>query len=122
MDIDTVHEATVDDTNTTEKDASSQQSKLMLTALTYGRELQKEFKDDPRREVKEALEETFALIAYPDARESSLAHLLEEDDRVPVAEELNSAILGMSRLLRSSLTFSALHTQLTAHSLARPIV
>lgn len=102
MDIDTVPEAAVDDTNTnmnmTEKDPVSQQSNLMLTALTYGRELQKEFKDDPRREVKEALEETFALIAYPDARESSLSHLLEEDGRVPVAEELNSAILGTSMI------------------------
>ena len=64
--------------------------------MLYGQELQLEFKDDPRREVKQALEDTFALIAYPDARESSLAPLLEVDGRTPVAEELNCAILGTS--------------------------
>lgn len=74
------------------------QMQLMNEALRYGQELQFEFKDDPRREVKQALEDTFALIAYPDARESSLAPLLELDGRIPVAEELNSAILGKCKL------------------------
>ncbi|KAF1835327.1 SPRY-domain-containing protein [Decorospora gaudefroyi] len=61
--------------------------------IAYGQELKAEFANDPRREVKRALEDTFALIAYTDARESSLAPLLEVAGRVPVAEELNSAIL-----------------------------
>ncbi|CAE7219577.1 hypothetical protein PTNB73_09874 [Pyrenophora teres f. teres] len=61
--------------------------------ITYGMELRTEFANDPRREVKKALEDTFALIAYPDARESMLAPLLEVSGRAPVAEELNSAIL-----------------------------
>lgn len=72
------------------------QMQLMNEAVAYGQELQLEFKDDARREVKQALEDTFALIAYADARESSLAPLLELGGRVPVAEELNSAILGAS--------------------------
>lgn len=80
--------------NPTSTRQQQQQQTLNNEALLYGRELQREFKDDPRREVKEALEETFALIAYPDARESSLGFLLEEEGRVPVAEELNGAILG----------------------------
>lgn len=63
--------------------------------IRYGTELQLEFKDDPRREVKKALEDTLALIAYENPRESPLAHLLEERGRAPVAEELNGAILGM---------------------------
>ena len=79
-------------------DASSKQNDLVHDALQYGQDLQSEFKDDPRREVKQALEDTFALIAYPNARESSLAPLLETDGRIPVAEELNSAILGKSSL------------------------
>ena len=83
-----------------EADTFTEQNTLMNEALKYGQELQSEFKKDPRREVKQALEDTFALIAYPDARESSLAPLLEPDGRVPVAEELNSAILG--RLLRQA--------------------
>lgn len=62
--------------------------------IAYGMELKSEFANDPRREVKRALEDTFALIAYADARESSLAPLLEISGRAPVAEELNSAILG----------------------------
>lgn len=64
--------------------------------ITYGMELKAEFSNDPRREVKRALEDTFALIAYEDVRSSALAPLLETAGRVPVAEELNSAILGTS--------------------------
>lgn len=97
-----------------------QQSNLMNEALMYGRKLQNEFKDDPRREVKQALEDTFALIAYPDARDSSLAHLLEDQGRVPVAEELNSAILGMFRTLLS-LLFAGEHANRHRCSLPRPI-
>jgi len=62
--------------------------------ITYGQELQAEFLNDPRREVKKALEDTFALIAYENVGESQLAPLLEVSGRMPVAEELNSAILG----------------------------
>jgi hypothetical protein len=67
-------------------------------------ELRAEFANDPRREVKRALEDTFALIAYENVRESALAPLLETAGRTPVAEELNSAILGTycpSEILRA---------------------
>ena len=80
-----------------ENDLEDKQAKLQqLTANTiaYGQELRAEFANDPRREVKQALNDTFALIAYENAKESSLAPLLEIDGRLPVAEELNSAILG----------------------------
>ncbi|KAJ4365465.1 hypothetical protein N0V95_000400 [Ascochyta clinopodiicola] len=79
-----------------EDDLEDKQAKLQqLTANTiaYGQELGAEFANDPRREVKQALKDTFALIAYENAKESTLAPLLEIDGRVPVAEELNSAIL-----------------------------
>lgn len=72
---------------------------LTQSMLEYGMELKQEFANDPRREVKRALEDTFALIAYENVRESSLAPLLETKGRVPVAEELNSAILGMHPLI-----------------------
>lgn len=71
--------------------------KLTQDTIIYGQELNTEFQNDQRREVKRALEDTFALIAYENARESALAPLLETSGRVPVAEELNSAILGMTR-------------------------
>lgn len=79
------------------EEATLQEKYNMMMQLTiqYGQELKSEFDGDPRREVKQALEETFALIAYPDARESMLAPLLDVSERIPVAEELNGAILGM---------------------------
>jgi len=80
-------------------DLEDKQTKLeQLTANTiaYGQELRAEFANDLRKEVKQALNDTFALIAYENAKESSLAPLLDIDGRVPVAEELNSAILGRS--------------------------
>ena len=75
-----------------DKEAKLQQ--LTTETIEYGMELKSEFSNDPRREVKRALEDTFALIAYENVRESSLAPLLETRGRLPVAEELNSAILG----------------------------
>ncbi|KAK3370267.1 hypothetical protein B0H63DRAFT_528000 [Podospora didyma] len=69
-------------------------SKLMREALAYGMELRTEFHEDPRREVSRALDEIFALIAYPNPlKVKEVAHLLDGTGRVAVAEELNSAIL-----------------------------
>jgi hypothetical protein len=86
-----------DDELDDEDDVDHKETKLQqLTqdTIEYGMELRTEFANDPRREVKRALEDTFALIAYENAKESSLAPLLEVAGRTPVAEELNSAILG----------------------------
>ncbi|KAG9188374.1 ran-binding protein [Alternaria panax] len=80
-----------DDDDMEDKVAKSERA--TSETIAYGMELKSEFANDPRREVKRALEDTFALIAYADARESSLAPLLEISGRAPVAEELNSAIL-----------------------------
>jgi hypothetical protein len=77
--------------------------KLTQETIEYGMVLKQEFASDPRREVKRALEDTFALIAYENVGESALAPLLERDGRVPVAEELNSAILGMFGQFLSSM-------------------
>jgi hypothetical protein len=79
------------------EDKEAKSARATDETIAYGMELKAEFANDPRREVKRALEDTFALIAYPDARESMLAPLLEVAGRAPVAEELNSAILGMSK-------------------------
>ena len=69
-------------------------TEMITNTLQYGTELKAEFDSDVRREVKKTLEETLALIGYPDPRESPLKHLLDERERAPVAEELNRAILG----------------------------
>jgi hypothetical protein len=68
--------------------------KFLDETILYGQELRGEFANDPRREVKRELENTLALIAYDNPKESSLKELLEEKGRVPIAEELNGAILG----------------------------
>lgn len=71
--------------------------KLLQETLDYGRELQAEFVDDPRREVSKALSEAFSLMAYQDPLSvKEVAHLLHPNGRVAVAEELNSAILSKS--------------------------
>lgn len=68
--------------------------RLLQETIAYGQDLQAEFKDDPRREVKQALEEAFALMAYQDPLNAKeVSHLLDPSGRVAVAEELNSAIL-----------------------------
>jgi Ran-binding protein 9/10 len=67
---------------------------LLAEALTYGQQLQEDYRDDPREEVKRVLGEAFSLLAYTDPRGSVVGHLLEESGRREVAEELNSAILG----------------------------
>lgn len=72
---------------------------LLGQTLRYGQEIKSEFSGDPKLEVKRALEDTFALMAYSDPRQSPLAYMLDPNERTPVAEELNSAILGMSILI-----------------------
>lgn len=68
-------------------------NELMSETIQYGIQLRAQFDDDPRREVKKSLQDTFALIAYDDPRKSSLASLLDDSERAPIAEELNGAIL-----------------------------
>lgn len=95
----------------TSEDRSASADRLLEEALHYGAELKAEFQNDPRKEVKRALDETLALIAYSDPRDGPLRGLLEEKERVPVAEELNSAILGNQRHL--SPFYKACMTMLT---------
>jgi Ran-binding protein 9/10 len=68
---------------------------LTTQVIVYGQELRAEFNDDTSKEVREGLKQAFALMAYTDPRESSVAGILDIRERVVVAEELNSAILGM---------------------------
>ena len=69
------------------------QEKLDET-LRYAQELKFEYKDDLSKEVKDTLQQIFALFAYEDPRVSPTAPVMDHSGRVPAAEELNSAILG----------------------------
>ncbi|MCJ1245890.1 Ran-binding protein 9 [Trapelia coarctata] len=61
--------------------------------LRYSQELKIAYKDDPSKEVKDTLTAIFALFAYEDPRVSPIAAVMDQSGRVPVAEELNAAIL-----------------------------
>ncbi|PSK49422.1 hypothetical protein B9Z65_8217 [Elsinoe australis] len=76
---------------------------LLNDAIQYGMELQGEFSHDTRQEVKKALNDTFALIAYNDARQSVLADMMEGKGRIEIAEQVNGAILVSLGKPRSAL-------------------
>jgi len=80
--------------STMSEDSVAKQNELVNQALQYGQELRAEFRDIITKQEQSTLDQTFALIAYPDARDSSLAYLLDVSGRASMAEELNSAILG----------------------------
>ena len=62
--------------------------------LEYGQALQAEYANEPRDGYSKSLGEIWGLVAYKNPlKEPRVAHLLEKEGRVPVSEELNSAIL-----------------------------
>ncbi|KAL8903112.1 MAG: hypothetical protein Q9171_007514, partial [Xanthocarpia ochracea] len=75
-------------------DISVKYHELLEETIQYGQELKQEFQNDASTEA--AFKEIFSLFMYVDPRKSPQAHLLDRASRVPVAEELNSAILGKS--------------------------
>ena len=101
-DVTPSHKFVIDDDEDSEDDGAMTTTKqqrreatLLTEALAYGQQLHEEYRDDPREEVKCVLREAFSLLAYTDPRGSVVGHLLEESGRREVAEELNSAILGI---------------------------
>ena len=97
-----------DKMETEEADHSMKYQSLLSDTLQYGQELRIEFKEDRSKEVKDALAEIFSLFAYEDPRKSTTAPLLDQSGRVPVAEELNSAILGKYIYISLSLSLYSL--------------
>lgn len=63
-------------------------------AVTYGRELKQQFKEDQSQLVSRTMSEIFGMFIHEDPRNSEHAHLLEASERNPVAEAVNSAVLG----------------------------
>ncbi|KAF8474242.1 concanavalin A-like lectin/glucanase domain-containing protein [Kalaharituber pfeilii] len=76
-----------------EEDHISHVKEPLDAAVQYAQNLRVEFQADQRPEIRKALEESFSLVAYQDPKNSVLSHLFDEDGRIAVAEELNSAIL-----------------------------
>lgn len=67
---------------------------LLEVIIRYGQELKHEFKDDRSKYVTDTFTDIFSMFSYPDPRKSPQGKLLGREQRVPVAEGLNGAILG----------------------------
>ena len=83
-----------DKMETEEADNGVKYQDLLDDTVRYGQELRNEFRDDRSKYVEDAFKDIFSMFAYEDPRKPPTSHLLDRSGRVPVAEELNSAILG----------------------------
>ena len=84
--------------------------RLLEETINFGKVLQAEFAHDQRKSTQRALQDAFALLAYEDPMESPhVAHQMFPEQRVVLADELNSAILGKD-LSQPSLPPCALST------------
>lgn len=85
------------DQNGAEMDNGENQAELVeleQDLLLYGQTLQADYAKDPRGEFTSGLQEIWALMAYKNPlKEPQVKHLLDQQGRTVVAEELNSAIL-----------------------------
>ena len=83
-----------DEMETKNADLAGKRHDLLQDTVRYGQELRNEFNGDKSKMVQDTLQDIWSFYAYPDPTKSPIAHLLDRAGRVPVAEELNSAILG----------------------------
>lgn len=84
-----------DGMDTEEPEAVAQFNQLLTEAVQYGQQLRADYPTDENGGDKKLLDDIFSLVAYPDPKRSVHGHYLDAEGRVAVAEELNSAILGM---------------------------
>lgn len=82
-----------DEMGTKDADLAGKRHDLLQETLRYGQELGNEFKGDKSKMVHDTFKDIWSFYAYEDPTKSPVAHLLDRAGRVPVAEELNSAIL-----------------------------
>lgn len=67
-----------------------------VDAIRFGKQVKREFELDADKEMRKQLEEAFALLSYEDPENvEDVNWMLKQEKRVEVADELNSAILGM---------------------------
>lgn len=84
------------------RDAGTRQpttlSDLEQEIISYGKSLQAEYSNDTRGDFTSGLQEIWSLLAYNNPlKEPQVKHMLDQQGRVVVAEELNSAILCKCR-------------------------
>ena len=83
-----------DKMDTEEAESNHKYDMHVALMINYGQELKKEFQNDRSKLVIDTFTEIFSMFSYPDPRKSPHEKLLENSQRVPLAEALNSAILG----------------------------
>jgi len=79
--------------------ASAEAAQISLTnALTYGQQLEFDYKDDSRPEIAVHLKRTFSVVAYEDPLNvaGEVGKIAGQESRNTLAMEMNEAILGMS--------------------------
>lgn len=82
-------------TDTEDSASAAKFNELLTEAVQYGQQLRSDYPTDDRGGDKQLLDDIFSLVAYPDPKRSVHGHHLDPTGRVHVAEELNSAILGI---------------------------
>ncbi len=75
-------------------DNSAKYESMLSLLIQYGQELKAEFKDDQSQLVTATFTDMFSMFSYTDPRKSSHGKMLDPRQRIAVAEDLNSAILG----------------------------
>ena len=90
-----------DKVDTKDPDIGGKRHDLVQEIVRYGQELKNEFRNDKSKMVHDTFTDIWSFYAYEDPRKATVAHLLHRAGRIPVAEELNSAILGNDCLLPS---------------------
>lgn len=79
--------------------ASTETAQIPLTnALTYGQQLELDYRDDTRPEIATYLKKTFSVVAYEDPLSvaGEVGKIAGQESRNALAMEMNEAILGMS--------------------------
>ena len=82
--------------STNSNDTNGASAQDAVDAIQFGKDVKREFQLDADREMQKELEDAFALLSYEDpAAWPDVSWMLKQEKRVEVADELNSAILGM---------------------------
>ena len=77
---------------------STETAQISLTnALTYGQQLELDYRDDRRPEITTHLKKTFSVVAYEDPLNvaGEVGKIAGQASRNALAMEMNEAILGM---------------------------
>ncbi|KAJ1328526.1 hypothetical protein BSLG_010258 [Batrachochytrium salamandrivorans] len=69
-----------------------------ISVIHFGQEMQQNYGESKSEPIRQALQELFSLICYPDSQNSPMAYMLDLSARHAVANSLNDAMLEMESL------------------------